>query len=244
LPHVVSFRPDENRGAIDLLLKALSFDPTFAPALANAAWCLEQRITRGWEPYGEDDRPLATSLARRAIAAGNADATALVIGGFVLITVGRDFERGLDAVRRALDLNPGSGLVALLASYAMLFADEPDECLAQAQRATALNPLDPGYFLHLTATAFGFFLSGRPEQAYEFARRATGLYGDWDSTYWVLVPACIQLGRFEEAHEAVEKLRSLTPGLTASRLRQELPFRSKASLEGILDGLKRAGLPE
>ncbi|MFI5011008.1 MAG: adenylate/guanylate cyclase domain-containing protein [Hyphomicrobiales bacterium] len=244
LPHVYAFRPDENLKGLELLLKAIDFDPAFAPALAYAAWCIEQRLTRGWSPFGRDDAGTAIALSRRALAAGGDDATTLVIAGFVLVMVGRDYDTGLDAVRRALELNPGSGLVALLSSFAMIFAGNPEDALIQAERAMALNPLDPGFFLYLTSTGYGHLLSGRPEQALELARRSAALYSDWDSTYWLLVPAYTQLDRLGEARKALAKLLTLSPGITVSALQKLLPFRNPLSLNMILDGFRKAGLPE
>ncbi len=121
LPHVYAFRPDENLAGLELLRKAIEFEPAYAPALAHAAWCLEQRLVRGWPPVGPDDAGTAAALARRAIAAGSGDAMTLVAAGFVLTMVARDYDTGLDAVRRALELNPGSGFVALLSSAALVF---------------------------------------------------------------------------------------------------------------------------
>ena len=113
------------------------------PALAYAAWCLEQRLVRGWPPAGQDDAATAVALARRAIAAGSEDAMALVAPGFVLAMVARDYDTGLDAVRRALKLNPGSGFVAFLSGTALLFGGNPDDALVHQERAMALSPLDP-----------------------------------------------------------------------------------------------------
>ena len=201
-----AFRPEENLAGLGLLFKALEFDPTFAPALANAAWCLEQRFTRAWAPFGEDDAALAVSLARRAIGSEGNDATALVMAGFVLIMVGRDYDVGLDAVRRALDLNPGSGVVALFSGFSLIFAGDPEDALVQAKRAMALNPLDPGLYLYLGSIGFAHLLSGRPEQAIEFGRRSMGLYPHWDSIYWLLIGASCQLDRMDEARRALAKL--------------------------------------
>ena len=47
LPHVYAMRPDDNTEALELLDRAISLDPGFAPALAYAAWCYEQRVVRG-----------------------------------------------------------------------------------------------------------------------------------------------------------------------------------------------------
>jgi len=244
LPHVYAFRPDENLAGLELLRRAIDLDPTNAPALAYAAWCLEQRLVRGWPPVGQDDAEMAVALARRAIAAGSGDAMALVAAGFVLVMVARDYDTGLDAVRRALELNPGSGFVALISSAALGFGGNPEDALIHAQRAMVLSPMDPGFFMFLSIAGMAHLFSGRPVQALDLAKRSAALYPDWDTTYWVLITAYVQLERLVEARAALAKLMSLSPGLTVSSARQRLPIRNRASLDLILDGLRNAGLPE
>ena len=151
---------------------------------------------------------------------------------------------GLDAVRRALDLNPGSGVVALFSGFSLIFAGDPEDALAQAKRAMALNPLDPGLYLYLGSIGFAHLLSGRPEQAVEVGRRSMGLYPHWDSTYWLMIAACTQLDRMDDARRALAKLLSLSPGLTVSAMQRALPFRDPASLGMLLEGFRKAGMPE
>jgi adenylate cyclase len=244
LPHVYAFRPDENLVALKLLTKAIEINPTYAPALAYAAWCHEQRLTRGWPPVGPDDVGTAIALARRAIAAGSDDAMVLVVAGFVLVMVARDYDNGLDAVRRALELNPGAGFVVFLSSAALTFGGDPEDALVHAERAMALSPLDPGFFMFLTVAGIAHLFRGRPEQALELAKRSAALYPDWDTTYWVLVPAYVQLDRMVDARAALAKLVSLSPGFMASGARERLPIRNPASLDMILDGFRKAGLPD
>lgn len=243
LPQVYAFRPNDNLAALELLEKAIELDPAYAPALAYAAWCHEQRLVRGWSPVGQDDVRTATALAHRAIAAGGGDAMALVTAGFVLVMVARDYDAGLDAARRALELNPGSGFVAMLSSAALVFGGDPEEALVHAERAMALSPLDPGFFMFLTIAGLAHFLNGRPEPALELAKKSASLYPDWDTTYWVLVSAYVRLGRMAEARATLARLVSLSPGLTVSGARQRLPIRNPASLDLILDGFCKAGLP-
>lgn len=244
LPYVYAFRPDENLTGLELLRKAIDLDPTYAPALAYAAWCLEQRLVRGWPAASQDDNGTAIALARRAIAAGSDDAMTLAAAGFVLVMVARDYDTGLDAVRRALELNPGAGFVAMLSSAALVFGGNPEDALALAERAMALSPLDPGFFMFLTIAGIAHLLSGRPAQAVELAKKSVSLYADWDTTYWALIPAYVQLDRLPEARAALAKLVVLSPGLTASSARQRLPIRNSASLEMIVDGLRKAGLAD
>jgi tetratricopeptide (TPR) repeat protein len=168
----------------------------------------------------------------------------LVAAGFVLTMVARDYDTGLDAVRRALELNPGSGFVALLSSAALVFGDNPEDALIHAERAMVLSPMDPGFFMFLSIAAVAHLFTGRTAQALDLAKRSAALYPDWDTTYWVLIAAYGQLDRPAEARAALAKLLSLSPGLTVSGARQRLPIRNRASLDMILDGLRSAGLPE
>src|SRR5882672_5293955 len=150
LPYVYAFRPDENLVALELLGKAIELDAAYAPALAFAAWCHEQRLVRGWPPVGPNDAATALALAQRALAADSDDAMVVAGAGFVLVMVGRDYDTGLHAVRRGLELNPGSGFVAFISSTALLMAGDPEAALAQAERAMVLSPMDPGAFMFLT----------------------------------------------------------------------------------------------
>ncbi len=244
LPHVYAFRPDENLAGLKLLEKAIELDPNYAPALTFAAWCHEQRLVRGWPKVGDDDAGTAIALARRAIAADSDDAMVMAGAGFVLVMVGRDYDEGIHGVRRGLELNPGSGFVAFLSSTALLMAGNPEESLAQAERAMALSPMDPGAFMFLTISALAHLFMGRPEQALGLAKRSAALYADWDSAYWALIPAYVQLDRMADAQTALAKLVALTPGLTVSGAKRRLPIRDPASLDMILEGFRKAGLSE
>ena len=83
-----------------------------------------------------------------------------------------------------------------------------------------------------------------PAEALALAERSAALYLDWDSIYWGMVPAHVQLDRLPEAEVALKKYRSLAPNMTISELRRLLPLRDPAALEMTLDGLQAAGLPE
>ena len=116
--------------------------------------------------------------------------------------------------------------------------------LVHAERAMALSPLDPGFFLYLTVAGLASLFSGRPEYALELAKRSAAVNPDWDRTYWALVATYAQLDRLAEARAALAKLLSLSPGLAVSGARQRLPIRNPASLDMILDGFHKAGLPD
>jgi adenylate cyclase len=59
-----------------------------------------------------------------------------------------------------------------------------------------------------------------------------------------MASALAHLERMDEAAAAIARLLELVPNLTVSGLRKRWPLRNKDRLEMILDGLRRAGLPE
>ncbi len=244
LPHVYAVRPDENLVGFGLLGKSIDLAPNYALALAHAAWCLVQRATRGWPPAGADDVATATALARRAAAAGNDDAVALALAGFVLVAVGRDYGAGLDAARRAVEQNPGSGFVNLMAGTALFWGGDLENGLILLKRAMTLGPLDPRFFMNLAMVGAAELCLGRTERAIGLAQRSAALNPNWDSAYWLLAAACARHDRMDEARAALARFLSLWPGATVTTLRKRLPFRSGPSLDMILDGLRKAGLPE
>jgi adenylate cyclase len=244
LPHIYAIRPDENLKAIVLLNKAIDLDPNYATALAHAAWCLVQRATRAWPSIGEDDKATAVSLARRALAAGSDEPLSIVLGGFVLVALRHDYHIGLEAVRRAVAQNPGSGFVNAIAGYALVFGGEPEQAKGLFDKAMALGPMDINFFSHLLGSAIAHLFCNRPDLAAELAERSIALNEKFDSAYIFLIASYVQLDRQSDAQAAYVKLLEITPDATISRYKERLPIRDPAALEMVLDGLRAVEFPE
>jgi hypothetical protein len=69
LPKQYAVNPQANAEAYELLAEAVQLDPTFAPALGNAAFTLENRTSFGWPDITGDDRGTAF-LAIAAVTIG------------------------------------------------------------------------------------------------------------------------------------------------------------------------------
>lgn len=244
LPHLYAMRPDQNEQALTLLHKAIALDPNYAPALAYLAWAYEERLTRAWGAYGDDDAGEAVALARRSIAADRDDALVLAVAGFVLVMIARDYSQGLQAVNRARELNPNIAFVSFVVGASLIMSGDPAEGLTCVEDAIRVSPGDPGAFFFYTTAAAANLMCGRPAEAFDLATKSAGMYSDWDTTYRILASALVQLGRTEEARSAAAKLLELAPSMTVSRLRALWPIRNKETLNMILDGLRTAGLPE
>ncbi|MFT5112373.1 MAG: adenylate cyclase [Parasphingorhabdus sp.] len=244
LQHTYAMQPDDNTEALRLLHEAIELDPSYAPALAYAAWCYEQRLTREWETVQENDATTSIALARRAIATNSNDANAMAAAGFALLMVGRDYEVGLSTLDRALSINPNAAPISMFAGWGNIFAGKSDVALPCFERAQRLSPSDPGSFFFVTGAAMAHLFSGHVDEALEMAGRSMALNPSWDTTQLVLAAASSQLGRSEEARVAVARLLVIDPRSTVSRYEELMRFKYKKDLEVILEGLRAGGLPQ
>ncbi len=238
------FRADANAEALELLQRAIEIDPGYAPALAYAAWCYEQRLLHDWPTKRESDAETATELARAALAIKSGDAAAISMAAFVLTIVGHDYDGGRRAAERAIDLNPNSANICWKVGWVIMFAGDPEVALPVFERSLRLSPSDPQANFLLNGMAMCHLVLGSPEEAFECASKAEALSPDIDVTYYIIIPACVYLGREQEAKRAIKKLLTLAPGLTVSNFGARMPFRNPEHLDILLEGFRKGGLPE
>lgn len=235
-------RPADNALGLDLLNEAMRLDPGYVPAQAFAAWCYEQRLTRGWPSSQPDDAGRAIRLARETLDADTGDANAISIAGFVLVMVGRDYEPGLAALRDAVRLNPFDVFVLMNGGWGEIWAGSLDDAVLLFQRAKALSPRDPAASFVVTGLAMAALLSGSYEEAVARASEAAALYPSWDVTFFVLGLALAHAGRLDEAGDAFERARQLLEGASLERLVTVLPIRDRERIAVIEEGIHLTGI--
>lgn len=230
--------------AIELLATAIRIDPTYAPALALAAWAHNRRHTAGGPalPDHDSDPAAAIDLAERAVAADPDDAMALALRGWLAIHYKLDFS-GLDHVRRAAALNPNNTSVLILAGVAHLRAAEFDEAIAISSRAMELSPGSPMTPVFMVQIAAAHNAEGRHEAAIDFARRAAALDPHHVPAHLALAVGYAELGRIEEARTEVAAAIRLRPDVTiATSMAYRVRYPERVAR--WVDGLRKAGMPE
>jgi hypothetical protein len=92
------------------------------------------------------------------------------------------------------------------------------------------------------AVAYGHLYAGRYNEAASWAELAVreGLLSGWR----VLAASCALSGRHEQAQRAMAYLRDLDPALRISTLKDAIPLRRPQDLAVLVEGLRKAGLPE
>jgi adenylate cyclase len=243
LPHVFTTMAEGAREALRLLDRALVLDPGYATALGFKAWCHLQSYLHGWIGDAEAERVAGEQAARRALASGRDDPTALALGGLVVSLLARDHEAGLGALGRAVALNPSSALAFGASALVHCFAGDYGTAIEHGRRALRLSPFDPLAYRPLIALAFAHLFTDGYGEAAECAARAIQANPGLDVSHTILVASLVELGRLEEAHVAAGQLMAAFPMFRIVQ-RRRAGFRDIARFEAYLAALRRAGLPD
>jgi adenylate cyclase len=84
----------------------------------------------------------------------------------------------------------------------------------------------------------------RYHEAIAAYRRTISRNPDFSSAHRHLAAAYAQLGRMEEANAEAARTLRIDPSWSIQRVAQRLPLKDAAALERLVDGLRKAGLPE
>jgi adenylate cyclase len=112
------------------------------------------------------------------------------------------------------------------------------------ERSMRLSPRDPMMFRSYGGLSIAHLLQERFEDAVLWARRALADNPNYIAPLRSLAAALGHLGRIGEAPAVVARLRALSPNETITNYAAWTPLRFSGRLPMILEGLRRAGLPE
>jgi len=109
-----AFTPDSTAAALACLDQALAIDPTYAPAMAMAAYCHALRHFQGWEKPDDEYRGKAVALAWRAAELAPNDAQVLWMAAFAIWNMSEQREPARELFNRSLAINPNSAMALAL----------------------------------------------------------------------------------------------------------------------------------
>ncbi|MCH8155488.1 MAG: CadC-family transcriptional regulator, partial [Proteobacteria bacterium] len=233
-----------NEEVLRLTAKAIELDERYALAMALAAWCYTLRTTNGWVDAMDDEAEEAMRLARAAIEIDKDVPETLWLAGYVLGHYGKTPEEGIDLIDDALRLNPNSAQALVYSGWLKTYNGDATTAKANFERALRLSPLDTGAYRTYAGLAFSCFLLGEIDDAISWAFKALHHNPNYTPSHRVLAASLGQAGRLDEARQVVEQLQSLLPGFTVTRYREETLFRHREYSELLVDGMRKAGLPE
>ncbi len=232
---------EANDEARVLLERAIALDPQFTSAYAMLAGVHLLEYANRWRSQPEESHRTAHELAQRAVALDDDAPEAHWVLGLVYLGL-RQLDRSMAEARKALALDPNFAWAHSLLGQALHYAGRSQEAIEPLTTAMRLDPNDQDPFLHFLAQAY--FGLGRYEEAAVNLRRRIVRKPDTDLSR-VLLAACYgHLGRTEEARALWREVLQINPDYSFEYHRRRLPYKDPADLDRIVDGLRKAGVPE
>ena len=183
------------RAALAAFDEAIRLDAGFARAYAGKADALSVLTSNAYMPTSEGFEQ-SRLAAKRAVELAPDLADGYLTLSYVLGVVDEDTRGSADAVRRALQLNPGSLEVQRAYSGFASSLGRHDEAIAAAERAVELDPIAPQAYVNLSAILFAARQYDKAEAA---ARRALALAPSRSAVHATLGFVLLLQGRAAEA---------------------------------------------
>jgi adenylate cyclase len=242
MPHLWAHNDGENREAIALLDRALELEPNYGLAAALAAWAHGQQVAYNWTPNVASEREIARDLIDKASRFAGNDPTALTALASAIMQLGGDVAQALIFTDKALVIDPNHAWAWMRRGFGQAYLGNADDALAAFERSARLSPLDPFSFNVHLGMGLAHFVAGQPETSIQFANRALAERPGLSWPYRDLTVYQAHKGDLPAARDALERFRSLRPGISLAQIEDSLRFMNPALLERYLQGLTMAGL--
>jgi adenylate cyclase len=220
---------------LGLLERAIAIEPRYGPALAWAAICHMTLVRDGWAEAPEASRRKGGDLARRALEVGESDPGILANAANVLAHFGEDIDAMIALVDRALTLNPSFARGWYVSGVLRTMASQHDLAIAHIETSLRLSPRERmGVPLFLLGQAY--FLKHAFDEAAAKLLLSIQSNPGHSPSYRTLAVCYAHMGRLDEAHAIVARLRAITSEVVPS----VLPYRNPEDRELFLSGLRLA----
>jgi tetratricopeptide (TPR) repeat protein len=204
--HLNKSTPEDFQRGLAYLHEAVENDP--ADALAYSGLALGY-VTLGHGPAPPPDAWMrAREAAERAVRLDSTLAEAWAALADVKTYFEWDWDGAEDAFQRANALNPNLAMNHYHYAWYLILFGRVEEALAEHRRAQELDPLTP---LHTVWLPGVYLYTGHYARALDEARRTAEQYPENATALYVLGTSAAQMGEFDEAIAAHEKMVEVNP---------------------------------
>ena len=191
----------------------------------------------------EEELREAYKQASKAVALDESSAFARMAMCRVYTMQGR-LEAAIEEGETAVVLNPSSSGARMALGTAQMWAGYLAEALESFELSIRLSPKGPLLKVKMVGKGVALYLMGRYDEAEAAVRRSVhgrsmGVFG-----FIMLAAILVRQGRRDEAHEAIAQALRLKPELTVTRFAAAWCGMAAAQSTGLLDDLRKAGVPE
>lgn len=230
--------------AIQCSKDALRIDPTYAPAMAMAAYCYGERRFQGWTKDIDVETAEGLRFARRAMELASDDSNILYMSALAIWQIGSDIHYARDLAHRSLLINPNSAIALTIAGWVEAYSGNFDMGLELLTRSQRLSPRDPRAWFNAAGMALAFLAKGQFEEGAIWARKALSQNPKYTVAMRLVAANVAQLGQSNIGAEQVKAMLDIEPQLTLASLRSRLSYMHDTLWKHLSTGLRLSGLPE
>ncbi len=211
--------------------------------------CIHRFVDRAELPA--DDRAArfaaAEAAAIKALSLSPENALAHLSLGNVQICTNRASD-GVRQCERALELDRNLAVAHASIGNGKIQLGQAEEAEAHIKEALRLSPRDTNAYLWCVIAGSAKLRLGREEEAVAWLRRSIETNRSFHASHFVLAAVLARLGRLPEARSEAQAGLAISPTFTISRFRAGAQGNDDpawmAGYERIIDGLRKAGVPE
>lgn len=222
--------------SFDLLQRALALDPNFAPALADAAFCLQVLDINCGGADHLARRRQAIGFARKALRV-SCDPEAVATAAFALSYFGEEIDEARALINHSLVTNPSFSRGWYMSGMAHLYAGEPEAAMEAFETAIRLNPHERLARRNLAGIGMSHLFTGNFDEAVPSLRAMVREFPRWATPYAALASCYAHLGSEHDAATVVRRLRTVDASLVPNTVQ----FRSPKHRELLSPGIKLSG---
>jgi adenylate cyclase len=234
---VAHFTRADNVKARGLFERAIELDPQYAPAFVGLGRVDMHAVTEGWTANPSDALERAEGLARKAIALDDLDPGAHALVAAVALQFG-EYDRALDEVKRAIDLNGSDADSYNILLDVLLFRGDLKGAISAGETLSQFEPDIPNRAAFLLAVAY--VLTDRGADAVRVLEHALDRSPGDLYTNVMLAGAYAEAGRQQDAARQAADLRRRFPNFSPEEFGSLL--RDPTQREKLAAALKKAGL--
>jgi adenylate cyclase len=224
-----------------ILRRAVASAPTSCDANYLLAGVLIHQVSMGYAAEKTAKFSEALKLVKKAISIDDNNEYAHWTLGLIHRSRGR-LELAIAEYKRAIELNPNCSLAYGSLGSALCFSGDPDEAIKNSEIAIRTNPTDPSIFFRYASIAMAHFVTGRYQEAIQWARKSIHRKPIYRLANAILTSSLAQLKLFEEAKESLDNYLERFPNETISELRNDYLFANSNDAYRFEEGLRKAGL--
>ena len=238
--HLQRFTREDFAAAMPLFRRSLELDAGQARAHSGIAMVRLCEALFLWTKSPRDALAEAMTSARAALAADPLDSLPYAALGFVLALTGKHDE-ALAMCSKGIELNPSYAFGYHVLCVTRMCLGEPEAAIKAIETAIRISPNDVVLHVWLALLSSGHYLARNYEKAAEVARLAVQRGPNHPLGWRSLANALGQLGRLDEAREALGQFLARVPGYSEQTARSVMPFRDESVFQHWLEGLRKSG---